>query len=72
MSEPSGDIQRPCRRKVHGAKLDLVAGTELAQAVEVGRDYVRDVGVTAHGPASDAQDDELAAGNLDGPRRHGC
>jgi len=66
------DIQLPGRVKDHGTELDLVAGGELAHAVEIGRNDVRDMRVTAHGPASHAQDDELSPGDLDGARGHGC
>ena len=72
MCQSCRDVQLPGRVKGDGAELDLVAGGELANAVEIGRNDVRDMRVAAHGPASHAQDDELSPGGLDGARCHRC
>ena len=45
---------------------------ELAHAVEIGRNDVRDMRVAAHGPARHAKNDELSSGDLDGARGHRC
>ncbi len=71
MCQSCRDIQLAGRVKGHGTELDVVAGRKLAHAVEIGRNDVCDMRVTAHGPASHAQDDELSPGDLDGARGHG-
>ena len=48
----------------HAFELDRISRFELGQAVEIGGDDVGDVRVTAHGPACDAQHDQLPAGDL--------
>ncbi len=48
--------------------MECVTRLELTDAVEVGRDHVGDVRVSAHGAAGDAQDDELSARDLNSPR----
>ena len=53
----------------HALELEQVARFELAQPVEVGGNQMGDVRVAPHRPASDAQDNQLTARDLDGPRR---
>ena len=53
----------------HSLKLEDVACFELSQTVEVGGDQVGDVRIASHRPTGDAQDDQLASRDLDGPRR---
>ena len=72
MCQSCRDIQLPGRVKGDGAELNLVAGGELAHAVEIGRNDVRDMRVAAHGPTRHAKDDELSSGDLDGARGHRC
>jgi hypothetical protein len=64
-------IREACFLDRHPAKLDEICRLELAEAIEIGRDYMGDVRIPAHGAAGDAQDDELTTGHLDRAWRDG-